>query len=454
MRPQLFVACAALAFLHGFTLVGSSIADEPSADPNRLNEGIDEWTPPPAPALAPRPTSTAGQMTPAQQPAVQLPPPLLGELGADRMGPPERFWLNAGHSLIWIKDAPVPVPVAATDSLAVPGSQVLLGAGRVGYPEFNTLHLGGGFWLNPRHTVGVQLGGWMTENQSRFFSVSSGPDGSPLLVRPFTNPLLANLAFGQDGVLISSPGLYSGSLAMSSSARLASGEAGLVWNLADCEQWTVNFITGFRYFSLEETLTIYQQTSGLNNNLVPFFMSPGVESVMVTDRARTRNQFFGAQVGGDVEYRMGAGFLNVGTKVGMGPVNQVTEVIGHTVGPDGIGGPGGFLATGAQPNGNIGRTVTNRFSVLSDVNLMMGVYVNQRVKLGVGYDFLYLNNVARPGPQFSSVIDPRLVPTTSSFGGRIPGSTQFDGPGVPPAPTLDRDDFYAHGLRFLVEFNY
>jgi hypothetical protein len=173
----------------------------------------------------------------------------------------------------------------------------------------------------------------------------------------------------------------------------------------------------------------------------------------VSDRVRTRNQFFGGQVGGEAEYRLGPGFVNLGTKVGFGPVHQVTEVTGQTTGPGGSGGPGGFLAVGAIPAGNIGRTVTNRFSVLSDTYGSVGVYVTRRVRLGVGYEFLYLTSVARPGRQVLSTIDPRLIPTATAFGGRIP-APDASGLSVPPQTPFDRDDFFAHGVRLLFEVLY
>ncbi|MBX9627034.1 MAG: BBP7 family outer membrane beta-barrel protein, partial [Gemmataceae bacterium] len=392
-------------------------------------------------------------------------------------GPWDTVWVTGGYKLLFIKDAPLPPNLAATGPLG-PGSRPLLGGGDVNYGDFNGLFLDGGLWLNDRHTVGIGMSGFLTEQKSTVAgAVGSNPAGSPLIARPFFNPLLVGLG-GQDAVLVSDPGRYAGSVAVETGARLAGAEVNGLLNLCNTERWTANLVGGFRYFDLDEYLAVYQATAGLNGNTIPFFAPPNppVGGVLITDRVRTRNQFWGGQVGLEAEYRFGPAFLGLGTKLGFGPVHQVTEVTGQTVTAGGAGGPGGVLAVGDLPPGavvgypeavpvgarpasvggpvvgNIGRTTTNRFAILSDVHGLAGVQVSDRLRVGVGYEFLYLSTVARPGRQFDPVIDPRLIPVSGQYGGRI--AAPADGRGVPPRTPFDRDDFFAHGVRFQVEFRY
>jgi hypothetical protein len=354
--------------------------------------------------------------------------------------------------LLWIKDAPIGPPLLATGPLA-PGNRVLLGATEVDYDAFGGGWVEAGIWLNRRHTIGLGVGGFMTEKRATFATVASDAGGSPPLARPFFNPREPGGGV-EDALPVSDPGLRAGSLTVESGARMAGAEANAIVNLAATGSWTVNLIGGFRYFDLDEYLSVVQVTRGVNGNTIMFPGAPaGVPVVVVTDRVRTRNQFYGGQLGGEAEYRLGPGFVNLGTKVGFGPVQQFTEVTGRTAVPGGAALPGGFLAVGAIPNGNIGRTETNRFSLLADAYASVGVYVTRRVRVGVGYELLYLTSVARPGRQIVTTIDPRLVPTSDTFGQPIP-PTDPNVPGLPPQTPFDRDDFYAHGLRVLLEIQY
>src|SRR5262249_52427039 len=66
----------------------------------------------------------------------------------------------------------------------------------------------------------------------------------------------------------------------------------------------------------------------------------------------------------------------------------------------------------------------------------------------VGYSFLYVSSVARPGDQIDPVINPNTSP---AIGGNFSGI-----PSSPPHPALNiRDtDFWAQGLTFALEFRY
>ncbi len=368
----------------------------------------------------------------------------------DHLGPWDSLWVQGGYNLLWIKSAPAAPPLLATGPLG-PGTQVLLGGNTYGYGGFSGLNLDGGLWLDSRHTIGLEFSGFMTEQRSMSTSVSSNAAGSPTLVRPFFNAALS----AQDGLLVSSPGSYAGSVAVVTGARIDGTEGNVLFNLLNTKALTLNFLVGARYFDLEEYLSVNQVTRGLNGNTIPFFGNhTGVPGVAITDTFSTRNQFYGVQFGGQSEYRFGPLFLDLGLDLGFGPVHEITAVSGQTVVPGGSGGPGGLLSVGAIPNGNIGRTVTDRFSVLPDVHGMLGLQVTQRIRLGVGYQFMYLSNVTRPGGQIETAIDPRLVPTTLAYGLRAPSNTALGGTGTPPPTPFARDDFFVHGLNFMFEFQF
>jgi hypothetical protein len=70
------------------------------------------------------------------------------------------------------------------------------------------------------------------------------------------------------------------------------------------------------------------------------------------------------------------------------------------------------------------------------------------IRLFVGYDFLYLSDVARPGDQVDRVINPTQGPAFTNN----PNSV-LTGPARPTFPGRSTD-FWAHGLSFGVELRY
>src|SRR5205814_7254520 len=115
----------------------------------------------------------------------------------------------------------------------------------------------------------------------------------------------------------------------------------------------------------------------------------------------TRNSFFGGQIGTYAEYRFGSLVGGIAYKVSLGTNHEVVEIIGQTTGSNMVATPGGLLAL---PGGNAGRDVNNRFVVVPEIGATLGWQVNPWLRLNVGYDFLYINDVVRPGSQ----IDPFL----------------------------------------------
>jgi hypothetical protein len=395
-------------------------------------------------------------------PAAPSGPPSLEDR---HTGPWYNSWIRGGNQLLWIKDAPNPTITAISGNGATTKA---IGGRDIGYTSFDSFFLEGGGWFDNCHRVGFELGGFIAERQSTLATLASDSSGSPAIVRPFFNPLVAGTG-GTDGIFVSAPGLAVGAIAQEASARLAGWHAHMILNLFNTPDWTTNFIVGFRYFDLDEALTTYQSTSPQIGIPLPAvgsgsFANPAVFTV--TDRFRTRNQFYGGDFGAQFERRVGPLFFKADTIAGFGPVHQVVETNGTTV-MTGMGMPqavtGGIQAVGnnrvpTDGVGNIGRFSTSQFAILSDLRLMAGVHLSKRARLGVGYDFMYLSSVARPGNQISDVIDSRIVPLSSTFGSQIPSTRpplgSPTGPAAPPRVLVNRDDFFTHGVRFLFELQY
>lgn len=403
------------------------------------------------PATAPRLLTRAESAV--QAPAVDVPPPAdPGAIPAVEPGAPDRPSLKDTHSgpgysawgeadflMYWLKQGPSPTPLLTT-----PGG-ILLGNDKLDFGRAVGGRVGIGVWMNDRHTFGFMAGGFMLEQRSAHAIAGSAADGTPVLSRPFTDALLATP--GQ--LLVASPGLLAGGLATDAGARLSGAEVSGIYNIGCARHVSLDFLAGFRYLDLDEFLAITQ--SGLLTGTVPIpfggttYLLPGPTELVLTDRFRTRNQFFGGEVGGRGEVLFGPVGVCVLAKVGMGTNHQTIDIDGSSRlgAPGAVPLPGGLLAV---EGANRGRQVSNRFAVLTEVGGKVGVQVTKHLRATIGYEFLYLNNVARPGSQIDPVVNTRLVPTSANFGG-VGGLTS-------PLPTQARDDFFAHGVRLGVEWQY
>ena len=83
-----------------------------------------------------------------------------------------------------------------------------------------------------------------------------------------------------------------------------------------------------------------------------------------------------------------------------------------------------------------------------NTELRLGVNIGDNVRVYVGYEILWLNNVARPGDQIDRNINTTQV--GPGPGGIVPTLT---GPALPVA-LFRTTDFWAQGLNFGVEVRY
>ncbi len=414
--------------------------------PDSAKPGPTPVTPPATPALPvpelPKPqavTPPAGAVQPPAQPAPaqqqQQQSDTSSNAGSElkkpefrdcHLGPCHRVWVGGGGLLWWIKDGWTPPLATAPDGTI---------GGMLDYGRFNGVRAETGIWFDDRHTSGMFLEGFALEQKS----VSATLTGMGPIVRPLYN-VLTNSAVD---VIVASPGVAFGRIDRDTSSRLWSASAGFVKNIAYCPAThTVDVFFGVRHLDLDETLQVRQETTALAGTLA--LAGAQVNALRITDRFDARNLFTGGEIGVRAEARLGPLFLAGCARVAVGPNHESINVFGRT---EEIDGPrsalGGLLAV---PGGNAGGQVTNRFAVVPAVNGTVGCQLTQNLRASIGYDFLYINDVARAGGQIDPTFNPRLVPASLLFGAQ-------SGPAAPRATTR-RDDFYAHGVQFGLELRY
>lgn len=244
--------------------------------------------------------------------------------------------------------------------------------------------------------------------------------------------------------LVSFPNLAAGSAITVSTSRLWGAEANLMCNVTGIDRCSIDTLVGFRYLDLKEVHADHNVLRPLDVGTFTFQGAPvGIGSLLLDNsRFDARNQFYGGQIGGRLEWDLDP--INVGLRstVALGGTRQVvtTAVTSSLVTAEGSTTvPGGIYAVAS----NLGRRSSDTFSVVPEVGIDLGWQVTSWASLRVGYSFLYWSSVVRPGEQIDRVVNHRLVPTDVEFG-------MLGGP-ARPAPLFNRTEFWAQGVSFVAE---
>lgn len=359
---------------------------------------------------------------------------------------PNRWSLSAEYLLWFTKAAQFPALLSTSSAgfngiLGAGDSRVILGNGPFG----DTLHSGGRFGFS-RALGNADL--WALEG-SAFVLGSNGDEFRadstqyPVLARPFTNAN-QNIPFSQ---VLTSPGLSTGSAAVKFENMLWGAELNLRRRIAGGACSRLELIGGFRYMNLSEELNITEMFVRTPNSPTSIGVPSAVAGTVV-DNFRTENHFYGATIGLAYERRRGRWFAALTTKVSLGQVEQQVTINGsQTITFDGgaVGRyTGGLLAV---PGANIGTFSQRSLAIVPEVGLNVGLQVTRHCRAFVGYNFLYIDGVARPGDQIDQNIDITRIPNFPVTGvTRLP----FTQPGVP----LKESGFFAHGVSFGLQWKW
>jgi len=349
------------------------------------------------------------------------------------------FWVR-GEYLLWtVKDGPMPPLVTinstrgADPNFGTPGTFTAIG-GRG--DDFN-VRSGGRFTLG----LGLPcLNDWGFETTYFFLADrnaggSVASTGSFSVGRPFTevSPLFTGTN-PQRAELVAKDGVVAGRVTVDTRNELWGVEANFRHALCCGCNYHVDFIGGFRYLQMDETLAIREDLTVLSlGGLRP----PGL--VTVQDSFLTRNEFYGGQVGLDAEWRFGRWFLGGTAKLALGDMHQIVIIDGFTSSTAGGTERGGLLALPT----NIGRYSRDTFAIVPELGLKVGYNFTDRLRGFVGYDVLYASSVVRPGDQVDTFVNSSFIP---------PRGTPVGAP--LPRFQFRQTDFWAQGVSFGLEWRY
>lgn len=349
----------------------------------------------------------------------------------------EEYWLDGFDTPALLTQSPAGTPRASAGVLTDPNTSTGVDGNELGDDSVSGFRIGFGSWLDHSRSMAV-VGSLRVASGTTSQAYPS--DASTIIARPFFNADPAVNA--ADSELVNFPGVLSGSATISTGSDVFSGGIGFQNKVFCCQDSRgrsrrLDTYLGYRAFSLEEQLTIYERLEPVGGLVVPGTL------IEVVDAFETENHFHGVEVAILSSIQRNRWAFDFSTRVALGNIHQRAHIRGSTT----ITVPG--VAPTVQPFGllavesNSGTFDRNRFGVLTDTQLRAGYWLSCRTKLYFGYSLMFLNSMVRPGSLVNTTvnatqIDP-LVPTT--------------GPAVPTFAWRD-ESLFLHGLSVGAEFRF
>jgi hypothetical protein len=349
------------------------------------------------------------------------------------------YWWAKGHRVPpLVTTGPVVTPASpAAAALGQPGTVVLFGGSDLDNEARSGARFTAGYWFDPAQTLGVEAGAFFLSQKGSNFTARS--DGTAILARPFLNPQLSTDPAQQEtSFLIAGPAVASGAVRAASNNDVWGAEANARWFATGSPCYRADILAGFRYLRVKDDLAISSDSTVLPNGVLPLPTQPQtiVNRLAVNDTFRTRNDFYGGQLGARLEVRRGPWYADFAAKLALGVMHQLVDVSGTTaVTAAGAATPtvsaGGLFA---QPGINLGQHTRDEFGIVPEVGFNVGYQFRDHVRTHIGYSIIYWRtDVVRPGTQIDRVVQP---------------------PGTTAAFNFKDQDFWVQGINAGVEFGF
>jgi len=346
-----------------------------------------------------------------------------------------RFWLEAGYQAGFVSNLSTPAILATRGgAFGVQGAAGVSNALGGGAADFNTLHGGrftAGLWLDSNHAYGIEASAFFLSEGS----ASSNTGGGGVLARPFFDTSIQ----GQNVRILNLPGQVSGSITSSATSEFWGADLGPIVRVIETDMITLDQLFYFRYLNLEESMVVSDTVSPVGGAVT--FRGQAIRgagaAVSVRDSASTVNHFYGGGAGVRLSITPGRFSASVTGKIAVGGTTQSLLLDGSTT-LSGVGAnqsaAGGLLV----PDASSGRYSQSKLTYVPEVGVKLGFQITQNFGVYVGYNFLYMSQVGRPGGNFATSVNPTQLPSSQNFGvpfGPNPGPLQ-----------LQSFDFFMHSV--------
>jgi hypothetical protein len=286
--------------------------------------------------------------------------------------------------------------------------------------------------FGPDQNFGVEAGVMVLESQVTLFGASS--TGTPILARPFFDAAMGS----PQAQLIAFPGVASGSVDVrATSGNFYEAHFDFSEKVIDDHGFRVDALLGYRFYRFDEGLRI----RGTENPTDPNFAA-GTQ-IVTTDSFGTHNEFHGLDLGVRTQFtweKLSVGLL---AKLAVGNVQHRVAISGSQTttvpGLAPVTQSGGLFAL-ASNNGTFGG---HDWEILPEVGINLSWGVTSYLSVRVGYSILWLKDLARPGDQIDTSVNPALFPPVQA--GAAPSR---------PAFHLVTQDAWVQSLSLGVGFSY
>lgn len=369
-------------------------------------------------------------------------------------GGPDRFYVDVEWLLWRPKSGPIAFPLLTAGPpildpignvsggvLGADGTRVLVGNDHVQYGDcLNALRVTVGWWCTCERDWGIEWSGFVQEQRSEIANFVAPLDAREVLARPAIDALTGSPIALIVSVPTGFPLERAGEAHFKSSLTLGGTEINLLRNCLYCDMAKFNLLAGIRYIDHTEKLSVITRSSFPTS----FDGSTPPDLLDISDSFNVRNQFFGGQIGFQSEFRLGRCFTDFTAKFALGNMNEQLDISGVT--NTSVGGIttqqiGGWLALPT----NIGKSNTDQFAFVPELTWKLGYQWTQRISTYIGYNWLYMSRVLRPGDQIDATINPTIVPVSGAAG-----------PFGPPRPArnFNETDFWTQGVTLGLSIRY
>jgi len=448
----------------------------PAGDPQGLGP-VGGFGPPPGP-MYPNPGPYAA-------PTFQPGPPMPGNGGGYGQAP--HWWTTMDYLVFFAKGQPANFPLLTTSApsdqglLGRPSTLVLAGGGDISCNPVSGFRVGAGFFGDADRRWGFETIATVLEHKANVTDLSSGTN-IPTLARPFIDSTNVRLFNSQ---VIANTNFAQGRAVVGTTNQTWWIDATGVVNLYRSEPGTkcacsLDFLAGYRYLQVEETLDIntHSQLNQVGTLTPVFAVGPfGVltqvgttvtpipvpfggqtistpATVVVQDSFHVVNRFNGGVVGLRGEVRYGMFTTTTTMKFAFGNMNERLEIAGASGYTD-LSKPNpttGGINTGSAFGGlyanasNIGRYNHDEFAFIPEININLGLNVTRGLTAYLGYNFMYINNIARPADQINPIVNTATVPFSPNYGSTTRPTV--------PRIIFDQDEFWMMGVNFGLMMRY
>lgn len=332
-------------------------------------------------------------------------------------------WGSAEYLYWWVQDSPINAPLitqnnnpVSTGAIGESGTQIIYGSGsnndKVKYNGFNGGRFTIGGWFDEYNRYGVEGSFFGLGRQLNSFSTSPS---APVVAVPFFNTETGQDAFGTaDGVQ---------SIGVENHLQSFGAEVYGLFNTNPCIRNPFILLGGFRFINLSEEL-----------ELTSFFS----DEDEVSDDFRTKNNFYGFQIGTRKGYSYQHFNFDLAAKIAFGITYQTLEITGDQNVNANL--PIGIFA---EPS-NSGIVTQRQFAVLPEIQAKLGYQLAEGITPFVSYNFLYLSNVIRPGQQIDRNINPAQNPLLGGSTGVTAG---------PPFASFNTTGVWMQGFSAGIAFS-